>query len=73
MTTCPICKSEVPALDKVGTADGFDCPEHGRFKISSTVQITQQNASWDRWEAALKRARARQPNEWAPIIVDDDF
>lgn len=73
MAICPICKSDAKPLDKVGPADGFDCPQHGRFKVSSTVQITRQNASRDQWELALKRAKARQPNEWAPIIVDADF
>jgi hypothetical protein len=37
MAICPICKSEVPVLDKLGHADGFDCPKEGRFKVSEIV------------------------------------
>ena len=73
LTICPICKSEVKALDKIGDADGFDCPHHGRFKVSSTVLATKSNASRDQWEAALKRTKARQPKEWAPLIQSTDF
>jgi hypothetical protein len=73
MTICPICKSEAKTLDKIDLNDGFDCPQHGHFKISSTVQVTGQNKSRDQWEAALKRAKARQPGAWAPVIIDDDF
>ena len=73
MAICPICKSEVKALDKTGDADGFDCLHHGRFKVSSTTFATKANASRDQWEAALKRAKARQPSEWAPLIQSTDF
>jgi hypothetical protein len=73
MAICPICKSEAKALDKVSEPDGFDCGQHGRFKVSGTAQITRRNESQDQWEAALKRARARQTTEWAPVIVDNDF
>ena len=37
MTKCPICKAEAKELDKVGLADGFDCPNHQRFRVSETV------------------------------------
>jgi hypothetical protein len=74
MAICPICKSDAHALDKIGLADGFDClQQHGKFKTSSTVQITQREASREKWEAALRRARTREPAAWAPVVVDDDF
>ena len=73
MAICPICKSEVAALDKVGDADGFDCSQHGKFKVSSTAKTLKIDATPERWEAALKKARARtKPDEW-PVIRDDDF
>jgi hypothetical protein len=41
MTTCPICRSEAAALDKTGDADGFDCHEHGKFKVAGSVFATK--------------------------------
>lgn len=73
MTICPICKTEAAALDKTGEADGFDCPHHGKFKVSGTAMTTRQNANRDQWEAALKRAKAQQPEQWASLIRDSDF
>ena len=74
MTTCPICRSEAAALDKTG-ADGFDCPEHGRFKVAGTVfaEASNKTASREQWETALKRAKRRQPDAWAPVVLIDDF
>jgi hypothetical protein len=72
MTTCPICGTEAAALDKTGHADGFDCHEHGKFKVSSSVFATK-NPNREQWEAALKRAKTRQPDAWAPVIQIDDF
>jgi hypothetical protein len=37
MATCPICISHAVALDKTGDADRFDCPEHAKFKVDSSV------------------------------------
>jgi hypothetical protein len=73
VATCPICKEEVSALDKVDTSDGFDCPAHGRFKVSSTVLATKGDATREEWEAALKRAKAKKPDDWAPLITSYDF
>ena len=73
MATCPICKSEAAPLDRTGDAEGFDCSQHGKFKVSSTVFATRSGATLEQWEKALRRARARQPNEWAPCIIDSDF
>ena len=70
--TCPICKSEAKLLDKTGDATGYDCPEHGRFRVASSVLATKQDARREKWEA-LKRAKERQPNEWAPLITTYDF
>jgi hypothetical protein len=36
-TSCPICGAEAAALDKTGDADGFDCHEHGKFKVAGSV------------------------------------
>jgi NMD protein affecting ribosome stability and mRNA decay len=73
---CPICKTKAKPLDKTGDADGFDCPRHGRFKVAGTVwaQPSKTNASVEAWEAALKRAKGRKPDEWAaPVILSDDL
>ncbi|MGB6538907.1 MAG: hypothetical protein WBF58_23435, partial [Xanthobacteraceae bacterium] len=68
MATCPICKSALPAFDNSGPADGFDCPQHGKFKVSGTALAIRMDATREKWEAALKRAKARESDEWAPII-----
>ena len=34
---CPICNAEASSLPRTGLANGFDCPNHGRFKVSDTV------------------------------------
>jgi hypothetical protein len=70
---CPICKAEVAALDKVGAADGFDCPTNGRFKVSTTVLDTKGDASRQEWEAALARAKAKDSDAWATVITSYDF
>ena len=72
---CPICKSEAAALDKLGDATGYDCGAHGRFRVASSVFATAHLVAAPRqqWEAALKRARDRQPDEWAPTIKTTDF
>jgi hypothetical protein len=73
MANCPICKSEAAELDKTGNADGFDCPNHSKFKVSSTVLATKSDATREQWEAAFKKAKARQPDAWAPLIQTYDF
>jgi hypothetical protein len=76
MTICPICKSKAAALDKVGDSDGFDCPEHDKFKVAGSVfkdAATGENATREQWEAALKKAKAKtKPGEW-PLITRYDF
>ena len=44
---------------KTGLAGGFDCPNHGRFKVSGDVLDTPafRDAPRQQWEAALKRAK----------------
>jgi hypothetical protein len=73
--TCPICKARAKPLDKIGDADGFECPNNGRFRVSGSVleDSALREASRQRWEDALRRARARQPGEWAPTIMTYDF
>jgi hypothetical protein len=71
---CPICKANVKLLDKIGDATGYDCGEHGRFRVVDTIFATADiDRPREQWEAALKRARDRQPNEWAPLIMTTDF
>jgi hypothetical protein len=76
MPICPICQSEAKALDKIGDADGFDCPQHGKFKVAGSVfkeAGTGKTATCEQWEAALKKAKARtKPGEW-PLIQTYDF
>jgi hypothetical protein len=46
---CPICGSAAETLDKTGDADGFDCPQHGKFKVSSTtLSIGLPVSAWRR-------------------------
>jgi hypothetical protein len=75
MTVCPICKSEAKSILPTGDFYVFDCPEHGIFKVAGTVCSvdTCKNASREKWEAALKKAKARtEPGEW-PLIDYTDF
>jgi hypothetical protein len=71
---CPICKSKAQPLDKVGDADGFDCPHHKRFKVAGSVFATQHKyASPEEWETALTKAKQRtEQGEW-PLIETHDF
>lgn len=70
---CPICKSTVKPLDKVGDTDGFDCSRHGKFKVSGTVAGTKADAASEQWETALKNAKAHTAaGEW-PVIKESDF
>jgi hypothetical protein len=76
MPLCPICKQETAAFaDKAGRADGFDCPRHGKFKVSATVFSINRDkrASAEQWHAALEKARARQPSGVVPLILSYDF
>jgi hypothetical protein len=72
---CPICRSKTKPLDRVGDATGYDCNKHGKFKVAGTIFALddKMNAGTERWEAALARARARHPDEWAPVIMPDDI
>jgi hypothetical protein len=72
---CPICNTAAKPLDKTGDATGYDCGEHGRFRVAGSVFATAHlaNAPREQWEAALKRAKDRQPDERAPLIKTTDF
>jgi hypothetical protein len=72
---CPICKAEAELLDKVGDATGYDCLQHGKFRVVDTIFAipSKIGATRDKWEAAFKRAREREPSEWAPLIKSDDL
>ena len=67
---CPICDTECSPLPRVGDAAGFDCPRHGRFKVSDTV--FSRNLRGD-WEAALERAKAHAAIGELPTIRTYDF
>jgi hypothetical protein len=56
-------------------SDGFDCPSHGRFKVSEDVLDTPvfRDASRRQWEAALKRARALPQIPALPCIISYHF
>ena len=72
----PICKAEASPLPKIGLANGFDCPNHGRFKVSDTVLAMPafREAPRQQWEAALTKAKASpQPDEWARCITSYHF
>jgi hypothetical protein len=74
---CPICKQKAKPLADTVLTIGFDCPnpKHGKYHVSTTVKATAAhwNASEERWEKALKRAKEREPGGAIPIINDDDF
>jgi hypothetical protein len=75
MPPCPICKSEAKSLPRSGDHNGFDCVQHGKFKVNGTVLVieTYMNAGREKWEAALKRAKEKAaPGEW-PLITSYDF
>jgi hypothetical protein len=72
---CPICKSEVKLLDRTGDFTGYDCGEHGRFRVAGSVFATPSliGASRKKWEAALVSVKKRDPDAWAPLITSDDL
>ena len=53
-----------------GDAAGFDCPKHGKFKVSDTV--FSRNLRGD-WAAALARAKAHVAEGELPTIRTYDF
>jgi len=62
---CPICKSKARPLDKVGDWLGFDCERQSRSPLEMPGFMY---AGIDQWEAALNKAKAREPDAWAPLI-----
>jgi hypothetical protein len=76
MVFCPICRSEAAVLpDKTGDADGFDCLRHGKFRIAGTVFAIarEKRSKIEQWEAALEKAKARQPSALVPLVLSYDF
>jgi hypothetical protein len=54
---------------------GFDCPQHGKFKVSGSVLGSDAflGAVRQQWEAALEKATRRAiPDAW-PCITTSDF
>ena len=72
-TVCPICKSSVKPLHKTNDTDGFDCPRHGKFRVSRTTVSTKSGAPPEQWEAAFKTAKAHTAANESPVIQDADF
>jgi hypothetical protein len=72
-----ICQSEAKELDKIGDADGFDCPKHGKFKVASTVFVLAsagpQTLGHEQWEAAFKKAKEKTKSGAWPLITTYDF
>jgi hypothetical protein len=75
LETCPICKTRAEPLDKIGDTYGFECANHGRFRVAESIFAISRlrDAPMSDWERALARARARQPSEWAATIMESDF
>ena len=71
---CPICKSAVQEIDHIGDATGYACPTHGNFKVADTVfaEAKAKDYTREQWEAALDKAKEREPEGW-PLIITDDF
>ena len=44
MVTCPICGNEIGELPRTGDAEGFDCKQHGKFKVSRTSRLSRVRA-----------------------------
>jgi hypothetical protein len=54
----------------VGHAEGFDCRQHGKFRVTDTALATNPRGNW---EAALERAKRQAVyGEW-PTITSHDF
>jgi hypothetical protein len=73
MATCPICGSNASDLDITGDAESYDCPRHGKFKVSGTAQSWREIASHEQWEGALARAKARVTTDRWPMIITSYF
>ena len=75
MTTCPICGADTADLDRTSVAEGFDCPQHGKFKVAGTVLGSDAylNAPRPQWEAALEKVRRRTIPDAVPCITTSDF
>jgi hypothetical protein len=74
MLQCPICKSAAEEIDR-GLFDGtgFDCKQHGRFRITGTVMKLMDSNEWKRraWENALLIAKRAAAPGAVPMITSD--
>jgi hypothetical protein len=74
MAQCPICKSAAEEIDR-GLFDGtgFDCKQHGRFRVADTVIRLMQSIKWKRraWENALMLAKGAAAPGALPLIKSD--
>lgn len=75
MNVCPICGSSTEELPRTGDAEGYDCPQHGQFKVSDTALRSEPTKSAGRseWEDALKKAKDRTKAGELPTITTYDF
>jgi len=76
MAFCPICRREAAVVpDQTGDADQFDCVRHGKFRVAARVFAIARDkrVTTEQWEAALEKAKARQPSAVTPLILSYDF
>jgi hypothetical protein len=74
MVKCPICGMEANDIDS-GLFDGagFDCNEHGPFRVSGTVLSQSKERTRAQWENALASAKRRASQGERPLITTSDF
>jgi hypothetical protein len=72
---CPICGTKAKPLDDTGDYTGYQCLNHGSFRVAGTIKAppAHNEASEKKWEKALERAKERAPGAAIPTIKDDDF
>src|ERR1700704_5656596 len=74
MVQCPICKSAAEEIDRgLFDSTGFDCKQHGRFRVADTVIRLMQSIKWKRraWENALMLAKGAAAPGALPLIKSD--
>ena len=74
-TPCPICEADAEALPSTDdlNGEGFHCPAHGRFEVSSIALTTHRQKGILDWERAFERAQARASTGSRPRIEENDF
>jgi hypothetical protein len=59
--------------EEFSTASGFDCMQHGRFKVSGTMIALMASNEWPRraWERALMMGKGEAMAGALPLITSD--